>query len=139
MKSFITELRLDKMLSQMKRGDYLLIQFGHNDEKASWPQTYVEAGTTYKAYLKAFIAEARRRGATPVLLSGRCSGGNSTPMGKIRNSHGELSRRRREVAKEEKVAFIDLSAVSIAFYEALGPGEIAARFQRRAGRATHAP
>ncbi|HVS53337.1 MAG TPA: rhamnogalacturonan acetylesterase [Opitutaceae bacterium] len=122
LKSFITELRLDKLLSQMKRGDYLFIQFGHNDEKQSWPQTYVEAGTTYKAYLKAFVAEARRRGATPVLVS---------PMqrrqfdnaGKIRNSHGDYPAAVREVANEEHVAFIDLSSISAAFYEALGPAK----------------
>ena len=120
LKSFITELRLDKILSQMKKGDYLFIQFGHNDSKASWPQTYVEAGTTYKIYLKAFIGEARRRGATPVLVN---------PMqrrqfdanGKIRNSHGDYPEAVRQVAKEEGVAFIDLTAMSVAFYEALGP------------------
>jgi lysophospholipase L1-like esterase len=120
LKSFITGLRLAKVLSQMKKGDYLFIQFGHNDSKASWPQTYVEAGSTYKAYLKAFIAEARLRGATPVLVD---------PMqrrqfdanGKIRNSHGNYPDAVREVAKEEGVAFIDLTAMSVAFYEALGP------------------
>jgi lysophospholipase L1-like esterase len=120
LKSFITGMRLAKVLSQMKKGDYLFIQFGHNDSKVSWPQTYVEAGSTYKAYLKAFIAEARLRGATPVLVD---------PMqrrqfdanGKIRNSHGNYPEAVREVAKEEGVAFIDLTAMSVAFYEALGP------------------
>ncbi len=120
LKSFITELRLDKLLSQMKRGDYLLVQFGHNDEKASWPQTYVEANTTYKAYLRVFIAEARRRGAIPVLCSPvqrRMFDAN----GKIRNSHGDYPAAVRNVAKEENVAFIDLAALSARFYEALGP------------------
>jgi lysophospholipase L1-like esterase len=119
MKSFITELRLDKLLLQMKKGDYLFIQFGHNDSKASWPQTYVEAGTTYKAYLKAFIAEARRRGATPVIIN---------PMqrhqfdgARVKNSHGDYPEAVHQVAKEENVAFIDLTADSIAFMEALGP------------------
>ncbi len=120
LKSFITELRLDKILSQMKRGDYLFLQFSHNDQKANWPQTYVEADTTYQAYLKVFIAEARRRGATPVLV---------TPMqrrqfddaGKIRNSHGDYPAAVREVARAEKVPLIDLERMSVAFYEALGP------------------
>ena len=61
MKSSITGLRLDKVLSQMKPGDYLLCQFGHNDEKTSWPQTYVDPQTTFKAYMGVYIAEARRR------------------------------------------------------------------------------
>jgi hypothetical protein len=47
LKSFISGLRLAKVLSQIRRGDYLFIQFGHNDEKESWPQTYAEARTTY--------------------------------------------------------------------------------------------
>ena len=49
----------------MKKGDYLFIQFIHNDSKASWPQTYVEPETTYKAYLKVYIAETRLRGGPP--------------------------------------------------------------------------
>lgn len=42
MKSFITGLRFDKILSHMKNGDYLFIEFGHNDMKVNWPQPYVE-------------------------------------------------------------------------------------------------
>jgi lysophospholipase L1-like esterase len=113
LKSFITGLRLDKMLSQMKPGDYLLIQFGHNDEKKSWPQTYVEPETTWKAYLKVFIAEAKRRGATPVLI---------TPMERQANreSHGDFPKAMLEVAKEESVACIDLHAMSKTLYTAMG-------------------
>ncbi|HWA09737.1 MAG TPA: rhamnogalacturonan acetylesterase [Opitutaceae bacterium] len=119
MKSFLTELRFDKVMSLIKKGDYLIMQFGHNDSKASWPQTYVEANTTYKAYLKTFIAEARRRGVTPIIVN---------PMqrhqfdgAKVHNTHGDYPAAVRAVAKEEGVAFIDLTADSVAFLEALGP------------------
>jgi lysophospholipase L1-like esterase len=119
LKSFITGLRLDKILSQIQPGDYLLIQFGHNDMKKNWPQTYVEPFTTHKAYLKVFIEEARRHGAVPVLV---------TPMqrrnfdgGKIRNTLGDFPESVRRTAAEEKVPLIDLTKMSIAFYEALGP------------------
>ncbi len=54
LKSFITGLRLDKILSQIQPGDYLFMQFGHNDMKENWPQTYVQPFTTNKAYLKVF-------------------------------------------------------------------------------------
>ena len=136
LKSFITELRLDKLLSQMKPGDYLFIQFAHNDQKQNWPQTYVEAATTYRAYLKVYIAEARRRGATPVLV---------TPMqrrqfdaaGKIRNSHGDYPAAVRAVAAEEHVALIDLEQMSIAFYEALGPADSPRAFSADGRDATH--
>ena len=120
LKSFITGLRLAKILSQTKAGDYLFIQFGHNDEKKNWPQTYVEAHTTYKAYLKVFIAEARLRGVTPVLVT-PMQRRNFDEHGKIRNSHGDYPQAVREVAAEEKVALIDLDRMSCAFYEALGP------------------
>ena len=103
----------------MKKGDYLFIEFGHNDMKENWPQTYVEPFTTHKQYLKVFIAEARRRGAFPVLV---------TPMQrrnfdglKIRNSLGEFPDSVRQTAREENVPLIDLTKMSIAFYEALGP------------------
>ncbi|MGH1559216.1 hypothetical protein ACRAWD_19050 [Caulobacter segnis] len=65
LKAFLVERRLDKILSRIKRGDWLLIQFGHNDQKSQWPQTYVEAATTYRDYLRAYVGEARLRGATP--------------------------------------------------------------------------
>lgn len=136
LKSFITGLRLDKLLSQMQRGDYLLIQFGHNDMKENWPQTYAEASTTYKAYLKVFIAETRRRGATPVLV---------TPMqrrqfddaGKIRNSLGDYPQAMRQAAREENVALIDLNAMSVAFYEALGSTKSPIAFANEGKDATH--
>lgn len=133
MKSFITELRLDKVLSQMKRGDYLLMQFGHNDEKANWPQTYVEAFTTYKAYMKVFIAEARRRGATPVVIS-PMQRRQFDDKGKIRNNHGDYPEAVRQVAQEEGVAFIDLSAMSFVLYEALGPEKAPLAFSGSAER-----
>jgi lysophospholipase L1-like esterase len=136
MKSFLTELRLDKVLSLLKRGDYLLIQFGHNDEKASWPQTYAEAGTTYNAYLKVFIAEARRRGATPVLIS-PVQRRQFGPDGKIRNSHGDYPAAVAQVAREENVPFIDLASISATFYEALGPEKSPLAFSAGGRDATH--
>jgi lysophospholipase L1-like esterase len=136
LKSFISGLRLAKVLSQLKAGDYLFIQFGHNDEKKNWPQTYVEARTTYEAYLRVFIAEARLRGATPVLV---------TPMqrrffddtGRIKNTHGDYPAAVREVAVAEKVALIDLERMSVAFYEALGPAKAPLAFSNNGKDPTH--
>ena len=118
LKSFANSLRLDKILSQMKTGDYLFMQFAHNDSKASWPQTYVEPETTYKAYLKVYLAEARRRGATPVLVTAMDRGarGTGAPM----HGHGGYPEAMREVAREEHVALINLYAMSITLYESAG-------------------
>ena len=119
MKSFMSALRLDKILSQMKPGDYLFMQFAHNDSKESWPQTYVEPETTYKAYLKVFIAEARLRGATPVLVTAMDRGVRGT--GAPTHGHGLYPQAMREVAREEHVPLIDLYSMSDTFYENAGP------------------
>jgi len=118
MKSSITGLRLDKVLSQIKPGDYLLIQYGHNDEKQSWPQTYVDPETTFKAYIGVFIAEARRKGATPVIISPMERSSGNKPDA---NSHGGFPKAYQEVAAEQKVAFIDLWSQSKIMYAAMGP------------------
>jgi lysophospholipase L1-like esterase len=118
LKSFMNALRLDKMLESMKKGDYLLMQFTHNDSKASWPQTYVDAETTFKAYLKVYIAEARLRGVTPVLVTAMDRGNRTT--GAPTHGHGLYPQAMHEVAAEEHVALIDLYAMSDTFYESAG-------------------
>jgi lysophospholipase L1-like esterase len=120
LKAFIFQRRLEKVLSQIRPGDYLFIQFAHNDMKRNWPATYVDAFTTYEAYLKVFIAEARLRGAIPVL----CTPVNRrtfNAQGKITNSLGNYPAAVRQVAAEEKVPLIDLNAMTKRLYEAMGP------------------
>ncbi|MFL6332641.1 MAG: rhamnogalacturonan acetylesterase [Pyrinomonadaceae bacterium] len=112
--------RLDKVLSLIKPGDYLFVQFGHNDEKEKGEG--VGPFTTYKASLKRYVEEGRKRGATVVLV---------TPMqrrtfdaaGKITDSHGDYDDAVRQAAKELNAPLIDLHAMSTPFYEALGPVE----------------
>ncbi|MBC7784767.1 MAG: rhamnogalacturonan acetylesterase [Burkholderiales bacterium] len=113
-KSFLTGARLDKILSQMKPGDFLLIQFAHNDSKKQWPQSYTEPATTFKAYLKVYLEETRRRGGTLVLV---------TPMERRSNedSVGPWARAMREFAEVEKVPIIDQWTVSKQMWTALGP------------------
>jgi len=118
LKSFANSLRLDKILSQMKKGDYLFIQFAHNDSKENWPQTYVEPETTYKAYLKVYIAEARLRGATPVLVTPMDRGVRGT--GEPTRGHDGYPEAMREAADEEEVPLIDLYDMSMTMYAAAG-------------------
>ena len=120
LKSFLAALRLDKVLSRMRPGDFLLIQFGHNDQKSQWPQTYADPALTFRAYLRAYIAEARRRGATPILVTSP-ERRNFDGAGRIKPSHGDYPDAVRAVAREDGVALIDLTPMSVAFYEALGP------------------
>jgi lysophospholipase L1-like esterase len=136
LKSFVTGLRLAKVLSHLRAGDWVLIQFGHNDQKLQWPQTYVEASTTYKAWLHTFIAEARVRGATPVLVTSP-QRRNFDVQGRIINTHGDYPQAVREVAAEEKVVLVDLDAMSRALYEALGPDRSPRLFANDGKDATH--
>ena len=132
LKSSLGARRLDKVVSTMKPGDYLLIQFGHNDEKEKGEG--VGAFTTYKADLKKFVAAARARGATPILIT-PVQRRTFDQQGKITNSHGDYPEAVRQVAREEKVELIDLHAMSTKFYEALGPERSKLAFKE--GDGTH--
>jgi lysophospholipase L1-like esterase len=117
LRSSLGAKRLDKVLSLMKPGDYLFIQYGHNDEKEKGEG--IGAFTTYKADLKKFVEGARQHGGIPVLI---------TPVqrrtfdkdGKITNSHGDYPEAVRQSAKELNVPLIDLNAMSKPLYEAWG-------------------
>jgi lysophospholipase L1-like esterase len=119
LKSFVTAHRLDKALSGMKPGDWLFIQFGHNDQKTQWPQTYSDPALAYPAWLRAYIAEARRRGATPVLVTSPER--RNFEGGRIRPSLADYAEAMRKVAREDGVALIDLQPATVALYEGLGP------------------
>lgn len=119
-KSFITGARFDKVLSQMKPGDFFLVQFGHNDSKPQWPQSYTEPATTFKAYLGVYLAETRRRGATLVLV---------TPMERRANGDtvGAWARAMREFAAENKVPLIDQWSASKQLWTAMA-GDVGQAF-----------
>ncbi len=120
LKSFVTEQRLDKLLSRARKGDWVMIQFGHNDQKTQWPQTYADAATTYRAWLRTYISEVRQRGATPLLVTSP-DRRNFDDSGHVVSTLGDYPEAMRTVAREEHVALIDLNAMSRRFYEALGP------------------
>lgn len=118
--SFIGSHRLAKVLRVLKPGDYLFIEFGHNDQKehGSGDGPY----GSYTERLRLFIAEARRHGGRPVLVtptSRRTFGAD----GHIENSLGDYPAAMRQVAREENVPLIDLNAFTTSLYEALGPEE----------------
>jgi lysophospholipase L1-like esterase len=119
LKSFMAEKRLDKIMSTIQPGDYLFIQFGHNDQKKE-SSAYLDPFTGYKDYLKHYIGEARDHGAFPVLITSMHRR-TFDSEGKIQNSHGDYPEAMRQVAKEENVPLIDLNSMSKILYEALGP------------------
>ncbi len=135
LKSFVTALRLDKLLSKAGAGDWLLIQFGHNDQKSQWPQTYADPRIGYPAWLRTYIAEARRRGVKPLLVTSPER--RNFDGGRICPTLSEYADAMRQVAREEQVPLIDLHAASIALYEALGPDEAIRLFNDDGRDQTH--
>jgi lysophospholipase L1-like esterase len=118
--SFIAERRFEKELSLMKAGDYAFVQFGHNDMKQNGPG--IGAFTSYKKDLKYFIAEIKKKGAIPVLVTSM-QRRSFDSTGKITETLGDYPEAVRQTAKEENVALIDLNAMSKTMYEAWGPQE----------------
>jgi lysophospholipase L1-like esterase len=118
-KSFVDEGRLDVVLGAIRPGDFLLIQFAHNDEKAEDPTRYTEPWTTYQDHLRLYVEGARARGARPVLATPVerrrfDTGGTSVP------THGEYPAAMRALAEQERVALLDLQALSLALWQELG-------------------
>lgn len=116
--AFKREKRLQKILSQMQPGDYLLMEFAHNDQKPGG--NHLDAMTTYKDELKYYMSEARKKGGKPVLVTST-NRRRFDEKDKIINTLEEFPEAMRQLAKEENVPLIDLNAMSKAFYEALGP------------------
>ncbi|MDJ1479594.1 rhamnogalacturonan acetylesterase [Cytophagaceae bacterium YF14B1] len=116
--SFIKERRLEKILSLMKVGDYLFIEFAHNDQKQTGPN--IGPFTSYKKDLKYFVSETRKRGGSPVLVTSMHRR-NFDSTGHIVNTLGDYPEAMRQVAREENVPLIDLNAMSKTLYEAWGP------------------
>src|SRR3954467_3139133 len=71
-KSFIDEGRWEKVMGELHAGDFVIIQFAHNDEKKEDPKRYADPATTFRDNLRKFIREARARNATPILATPVC-------------------------------------------------------------------
>jgi len=110
-KSSLGAHRFDKVFSLMKPGDYLFVQFGHNDMK----DKAANAPAFYKSNLKKIVAETRAKGGTPVLVTSM-----ERKAGVEHDTLAGYPQTVREVAKEEQCDLIDLNMMSRAFYKALG-------------------
>lgn len=114
---FKSSHRLDKILSLMKKGDYLIIEFGHNDEKIKGENN--GAWGLFSNLLKEFITKAREKGGIPVL---------ATPTqrrifdsdGTLKPTHGDFPDAMRKVAKDLNVPLIDITKMTTEMYESWG-------------------
>jgi lysophospholipase L1-like esterase len=115
LKSFISEKRLDKVLSLIKSGDYLFIEFAHNDQRIKDLDPFLG----YKDLLKQFIKATKSKGAIPVLVTSMHRRVFDS-FGKIENTLGNFPEAMRQTAKEENVPLLDLNNMSKTLWEALG-------------------
>ena len=139
-KSFLDEGRWQKVMDRIKPGDYVLIQFGHNDEKTS-PERHTDPGTTFDANLERYVTDARSKGAIPVLLSCVVRRNFFKQVGKdiddeaLRNTiysdervnsdtlidtHGAYKDVPRYVAQRLRVTFIDANRLTHELEQGLG-------------------
>ena len=126
-KNFIAQGHWDKVLNDIQEGDFLIIQFGHNDQNADDPKRYTEAYGEYKENLLRFVKEAEALGARPII---------ATPIarrrfdaeGKTMDTHGDYATASIEAAKESGVPLIDLNKMTIDYLSELGDEDSKALF-----------
>lgn len=129
-KSFITEGRWEKVISRVKKGDYVFIQFGHNDEKTD-DARHTDPGTTFDANLRRFVNETRAKGGIPVLFNAIVRRNFVKPEdvaiakegNTLFDTHGAYLESPRNVAKEMGVTFIDMNKITHDLVQGLGPVE----------------
>jgi len=154
-RTFITEGLWDELLADLKAGDFVLIQFGHNDggaineeppgsgrplrARGSLPglgEESVEIDNaltkkhevvhSYGWYLRKMISDVRAKGATPILVSLTLR--NLWTEGQVERGSGNFRQLKRQLAENEKVEFIDLSRMAAEEYQRRGPAEVAKLF-----------
>ena len=118
-KTFLSEGLWKSIMNEAKEGDYVIIQFGHNDESIEKKERYATPDT-FKMNLNRFIKETKERKATPILLT-PVSRRKFDKDGKAVATHEQYAALVREVAKETGVLFIDLDEKSKTLYQQFGP------------------
>ena len=137
-RTFFTEGLWDKVLEEMKVGDFVLIQFGHNDggplntdrargslpgvgeetREVVMPNGNSEVVHTYGWYMKRFVEDAKAKGTTTIVLS--LTVRNIWKDGKVERGSGKYGEWAAEIAKSQSVAFVDLTTIVADQYEKLG-------------------
>lgn len=149
-RTFLTQGHWERVREALKPGDFVIMQFGHNDGGALNDSTRArgsirgigeeseaidnlltgqhEVVRTYGWYLRKFIAETRAAGATPIVAS--LVARNIWEGDRVKRNHGDYAGWARQVAAAEGVAFLDLHEIIAREYESLGPETVRALFGR---------
>ena len=117
-RSFIDQGWFDGIAKEIKKGDVLLIQFGHNDEKIEDPTRYNEPAQAFPQWLMRYVTLAREKGATPILITPLAR--RKFDHGQLLDTHGLYSQAVRALAEREQVGLIDLNRDSMDWLRALG-------------------
>lgn len=152
-RTFVKEKRWEKVINSLKKGDYLLIQFGHNEgskpdtSKAGyrgvlrgtgedslqliWPDGSIEIVHSYGWYLRKFVREAKAKGAIPVICSmiprnqwDYTIKGDTTSKRLVKRAGNDFGKWAKEVAAAEGVGFIDLNTITADKYDLWGPEQV---------------
>ncbi|MBW2961756.1 rhamnogalacturonan acetylesterase [Mesonia aestuariivivens] len=146
-KSFLNEGRWKTIYDQLKPGDFVIIQFGHNDQKINSPDRYTNPFTAYRYNLEKFVNQTREKGATPILMSSIVRR-NFNKFGTFVDTHGSYPLVVRMLGKELDVPFIDMQWLTEQLEEKYGeedsrnlhlhfaPGEVA-YYEKRKDDDTH--
>lgn len=117
-RTFIASNRLDKILTTLKKGDYVFVEFGHNDEKEKKPGD--GAWYHYQYQLKIFVDQVRKKGADIVFCTPTQRRAFNDDKKTLKNTHGDFPAAMKMVAEKENVPLIDLNRLTKTFFETLG-------------------
>ncbi len=129
-KSFYDEGAWTPVRDALTSGDFVLIQFGHNDEKTDDAARYTDPQTTYKQYLTTYVNDSRAKQAIPVLLTPICR--NQWSGGMIKDSHGGYPPAVRELAAALGVPLVNMTVLTELYFERIGESATTALFMNLA-------
>ncbi len=143
-RTFIKEKRWEKVINAIKKGDYLIMQFGHNEGskpdtnragyrgvlrgigeetvELTWPDSTKETVHTYGWYLRKFVTEAKEKGAIPIICS--MIPRNQFTDSKVKRAGNDYGKWAKEIATATGAYFIDLNTITADKYDALGPDKV---------------
>jgi DNA sulfur modification protein DndE len=118
-KSFIDEGRWQAIVDELREGDVVIIQFGHNDEKKEDPTRYADPATTFRENLRRFVSDVRSRRASPILAT-PVARRKFDASGRLTATHGEYPDAIRAVAADAKVPLLDLERSTSTWLQEVG-------------------
>lgn len=118
-KSFRDEGRWDAVYKQIKPGDYVLIEFGHNDQKKESPERFADADTDFRANLIRYVEEIQEKGGKPILAT-PINRRSFDTQGRLIDTHGKYPEVVREVAEKLMVPLLDLHKKTMGLLEQFG-------------------